>query len=171
MLNLSVAKADYSELSSFGRFDLIATCMAFHWFDAEGAIASYKAASNHGAIWLIYNFAFGGHTSSETFNAWLQETYLRAYPSPPRGAASDVTPSDDPDVQLLASDRGWLPVDFSKDSLVGYLSTQSNIEHRLQQGDSLEQIVNTITEELRDMDLTGSFKYLYSYEILQYKRA
>ncbi|MGP9687010.1 MULTISPECIES: class I SAM-dependent methyltransferase [unclassified Halomonas] len=81
---LCVRRADYTELSKQGRFDLISTCMAFHWLDGAQAIAAYKAASNRGAIWLIYNFAFAGHTSSDEFIDWLHNEYWKRYLSPPR---------------------------------------------------------------------------------------
>ena len=43
---LCARRADYTELSKQGRFDLISTCMAFHWLDGAQAIAAYRAASN-----------------------------------------------------------------------------------------------------------------------------
>lgn len=165
---LNVHKADYTELMPFGRFDLISTCMAFHWFDSDAAIDSYKAASSQDAIWLIYNFGFGGHSSSDEFNQWLRKSYYEKYPSPPRAKTCNVSPDSDPELQLLAKDNGWLPVEFSKESLFGYLSTQSNLEHQLRQGESLEDIREQVMCQLDQLDTSGVFKYAYTYEILKY---
>ncbi len=165
---LNVHRADYIDLAPYGRFDLISTCMAFHWFDAEAAIASYKAASNQDAVWLIYNFAFGGHSASDDFNQWFRQSYLKNYPSPPRGKSSNVSPDSDPELQLLKKDQGWLPVEFSKEDLFGYLSTQSNIEHQLRNGVALGDLCERIVSQLEQLDTSGAFKYVYTYEILRY---
>lgn len=39
------------------RIDLISMCMVFHWLNDAQALAAYKAASNPGARWIIYNLA------------------------------------------------------------------------------------------------------------------
>ncbi len=168
---LKVEQADYLSLANYGQFDLISTCMAFHWFDSAKAFASYKQASTPGAIWLIYNFAFGGHTTSEEFNCWFYQEYLKEYPSPPRNKSSNVNPEADPEIHLLASDQGWLPIDFTKESLVGYLTTQSNIEEALRQGRPLEEIKAFLRKQLDQIDLSGDFKYAFTYEIFECKLA
>ena len=164
---LHVRRADYTEAAALGTFDLISTCMAFHWFDAEAAISSYKAASAPGAVWLIYNFAFGGHSTSDEFNRWFQDFYLENYPSPPRGKSSRVSPGTDPEVELLAEGSGWLPVELSREGLFGYLSTQSNLEDRIRQGEALEDLREVIMGHLDAFDLSGTFRYTYTYEILR----
>ncbi|RUR30632.1 class I SAM-dependent methyltransferase [Vreelandella nanhaiensis] len=165
---LSVRKADYTDLPQQGRFDLISTCMAFHWFNGLRAVASYKAASNPGAFWLIYNFAFAGHTTSEAFNHWLREEYFKRYPSPPRNRFEDMTLADDEELSVIANESGWLPVEFTLESLIGYLSTQSNIGEAARKGRTLDAIASDLCKELSGIDITGAFKYAYSYEILEY---
>ncbi|NOK58249.1 MAG: class I SAM-dependent methyltransferase [Chloroflexi bacterium AL-W] len=165
---LMTHQMDYSNIGNLGKFDLISTCMAFHWFDGETAINAYKNASNPGAVWLIYNFAFAGHASSAAFNAWLKNDYLATYPSPPRNKTSNVAPRDDTHIKLIKSDSGLIPIQFTKETLVGYLTTQSNIEHTVQHSGDYEQIQNDLLESLGKINITGSFKYTYTYEILQY---
>ncbi|MBE0465270.1 MAG: class I SAM-dependent DNA methyltransferase [Halomonadaceae bacterium] len=165
---LTVRKADYTELPEQGSFDLISTCMAFHWFDAAQALAAYKAASNPGAIWVIYNFAFAGHSTSDTFNDWLSNEYFERFPSPPRTRYEDMKLFGDLQLSALASEKGWLPVTFTSESLVGYLTTQSNIEEAVRKGRALDLIAAELRGDLSRIDLTGAFKYAYSYEILQY---
>ncbi|WP_447895754.1 class I SAM-dependent DNA methyltransferase [Vreelandella sp. GE22] len=165
---LTVKKADYTELPQLGRFDLISTCMAFHWFDGPRALEAYKAASNLGAVWIIYNFAFAGHATSARFNEWFQGEYLKRYPSPPRVRYEDMTLADDQQLSLLAGDKGWLPISFTRESLIGYLTTQSNIEEAVRRGRALDSVVAELREDLSRIDITGVFKYAYSYEILQY---
>lgn len=164
---LKVEQSDYLSLANYGQFDLISTCMAFHWFDSAKAFAAYKQASTPGAIWLIYNFAFGGHSTSEEFNGWFHQSYLKEYPSPPRYKSNNVKPEADPEIHLLASGQGWLPIDFTKESLVGYLTTQSNIEEALRQGRPLEEIQASLLRQLDQIDLSGAFKYVFTYEIFE----
>ncbi|WP_447957726.1 class I SAM-dependent methyltransferase [Vreelandella sp. EE7] len=166
---LTVRKADYTELPQHGRFDLISTCMAFHWFDGPRALDAYKAASNLGAVWIIYNFAFAGHSTSARFNEWFQGEYLKRYPSPPRVRYEDMKLADDQQLSLLASENGWLPISFTLESLIGYLTTQSNIEEAVRRGRALDSIVAELREGLSNIDLSGVFQYAYSYEILQYE--
>ena len=165
---INVARADYSELPSFGRFDLISTCMAFHWFDSETAISSYKAASRQDAIWIIYNFAFGGHSTSNEFNDWFWKRYLKEYPSPPRGKMNNAIPEEDPEIELLVKDSGWMPLEFTLEQLFSYLSTQSNIEHQLRKGRRLKDIRKSILEQISVLNISGPFKYEYSYQIFKY---
>ncbi len=76
--------------------------------------------------------------------------------------------ADDPELCTLASEKGWLPITFLLDSLVRYLTTQSNIEDAVRKGKDLNAIVSELREDLSCIDLTGTFQYAYSYEILQY---
>ncbi len=166
--SFSVVQGDYSLLTDLGKFDLISACMAFNWFEAARAIAAYKAASNPGAIWLIYGFAFAGHTTSEEFNQWFRESYLTQYPSPPRGPSIKVKPESDTEIRLVVADKGWLPIEFNRETLVGFLSTQSNIEEAVRQGGIFSEICKGLMEQIADIDLSGPSKYVYNYEILEY---
>lgn len=163
-----VIKSDYRSIADLGTFDLLSTCMAFHWFDPDLALPSYKAASNDGAIWLIYNFALGGHVTSDLFDKWYFESYMEEYPSPPRNKAVAVIPDDDKSLRLIKAERGWIPIKFTVDTLVGYLSTQSNIEHAVKSGQSIEHITNNLLQQLFRLNFDENFKYNYSYEIYEY---
>lgn len=74
---LSVKQIGYEQAHEVGSFDLITTCMAFHWFDFNEALNAYKSASANNAVWLIYNFTFGGSETCEDFNDWFVSTYLK----------------------------------------------------------------------------------------------
>ena len=165
---LPAIKGTYFELKKHGKFDLISNCMAFHWFEPELAITSYKAASNKGAIWLIYNFSFGGHETSGAFNKWFKNLYLKKYPTPQRNKTILKNPIQDQCLRLIKEDCGWIPLEFNTELLVGYLSTQSNIEHALNVGCPLNEIYKFLLNELSQINLEGNFKYVYRYEIYQY---
>ncbi len=141
--------------------------MAFHWFDFDEAIQAYKAASQKGAIWLIYNFSFGGSESSEEFNWWLINYYFKHYPTPHRNSqVADI--QFEKGVTKLASQEGFLPITLSQEHLVKYLTTQSNIEEQVRKGLSYEEIEQDLLEQIVPFNLSSRFKYRYTYDIYRY---
>lgn len=165
---LNVHLGTFNLLESLGKFDLLSTCMAFHWFDPEEAIRVYKTVSNPGAIWLIYNFGFLGHTENRDFNRWLKLEYLERYPSPPRNKFSGVVPRDDKDLACVSEGRGRIPIEFDRDALVGYFLTQSNIEAAVQGGRSYSEIESELSISLGNFELGGDFDYGFTFELYRY---
>lgn len=165
--SLTVYPLPYQQAHTLGAFDLITTCMAFHWFDRAEAIASYKKASRPGACWLIYNFSFGGSATDEVFNHWFTTDYLQQYPTPPRQAPlSGVI--NDPEVELLSKEQGQLPLTLSQVELIGYLTTQSNIEAQVQNGQDYETIEALLNRQLSELALNNHYLYNFQYEIYRY---
>ena len=167
--NLEVQNLSYNELKQVNEFDLISTCMAFHWFDPEEALQVFKTISTEGAIWVIYNFYFGGHETSKQFNRWLVKDYLTSYPSPPRNKSNYVVPKDDPELTLLKQQKGVIQLDFSDEELVGYLTTQSNIEHAVAQGKSYAEVSSELERQVSQLNTEGYFRYNFTYEIFRFE--
>ena len=165
---LNVRLGSFKLLESLGKFDLISTCMAFHWFEPADAIRVYKTVSKPGAIWLIYNFSFLGHSENRDFNSWLKSEYLVRYPTPPRNNFSAVIPRDGKDLELLSEGRGKIPIEFDLDSLVGYFLTQSNIEEAVQGGRGYLDIARELSTELEQFTFDGDFDYEFTFEIFRY---
>lgn len=161
---LDVHCLPYQQASTLGRFHLITTAMAFHWFDRNEAIRAYKNASEPGALWLNYNFAFGGSAHSDEFNRWFSTTYLQTYPSPKRNAVMSSI-RDDRQLESVATWEGSLPIRMTQDALVGYLTTQSNIEAAVAKGTSYEDIERTLHRALSAMNIGEAYLYNYQYEI------
>jgi len=145
---LSIENISYETLHELGKFDLISTCMAFHWFNEHRAIKSYKLASNNGAIWLVYNFVFKGNIDSENFNNWFYEQYLKEYPSPKRGVHFATVDVRDLSIERISSNEGYIPISLTKRGLIKYLTTQSNVEHAVIQGTPYKQIEKNIISQL-----------------------
>ena len=164
---LTVAQLPYQQAHTLGQFDLITTCMAFHWFDGTEAILAYKKASKPGAIWLIYNFSFAGSVEADDFNHWFTQDYLSRYPSPARNN-SVARLSDDPSISLVAAVTGILPIQLSRTELVGYLTTQSNVEAQILNGMSYQQVEEDLHRAIDKFRLSDNFNYRFSYEIYRY---
>jgi SAM-dependent methyltransferase len=165
---LKVIKLSYTDLPGQGKYDLLSTCMAFHWFDPVKAIEIYKHISVNKAVWIIYNFAFGGHESSLEFNQWFHGTYLKQYPSPPRGRMANVVPKDDSEICTLKEAKGYIPIAFSSESLINYLTTQSNVENAVKNGMDYQEITDDLLNQIKDISISGQFQYVYTYGLYQY---
>jgi ubiquinone/menaquinone biosynthesis C-methylase UbiE len=165
---LSVKRLGYERAHELGSFDLITTCMAFHWFNFEDALAAYKKASSKNSVWLIYNFTFGGSENSEEFNDWFVSRYLKEFPSPKRN--KEVADFENADgVRHLASGKGTLPIKLAnKVEVTKYLTTQSNIEDAVKSGMSYEDVEKKINSMLEGFDLGTNFLYNYSYDLYQF---
>lgn len=165
---LPVLCCDVLSIDESRKFDLITTCMAFHWFDQDKTTQKYKTISQLGAIWLIYHFAFVGHSTSTEFNTWFTETYLNRYPSPPRQAMDGVKLSEDKGVTLLSKGSGTFDIDLDRLHLIGYLTTQTNVEQAVKAGRSYSHIEAELLNELKDIPIDGAFRYRYAYELFKY---
>jgi SAM-dependent methyltransferase len=167
---LHTHRTSFDAFQSAQTFDLISTCMAFHWFDPAIAIRSYKALSSPDSTWIIYNFAFAGHPSHVGFNDWFHQSYLKRFPSPPRARMASVVPRDDPELTCIGEDRGQLLIDFGAEELVGYLSTQSNIENAVRNGSDYDSLCTELQADIRALAVAGPYRYAFSYEIHRCRR-
>ena len=165
---LNVENFQYDQVKTNLKFDLLTTCMAFHWFDTNKAISEFKRISSDTSIWLIYNFTFNGHQSNNEFNNWFFRKYLSKYPSPQHGKYSSVIPLNTININKLGYGNGSIDLDFELNQLVGYLTTQSNIEHAVQNGKSYDQIESELYSDLRSIKTSPNYIYGYTYELYQY---
>lgn len=166
---LTVRQQDFLELQESATFDLLWACMAWHWFDPAIALQTAKRISQPGAVWLIYNFYFSCHQNCEPFNDWFLHEYLVRYPSPPRHRFSGESLTTDPSLKLLTDSQGILPLSFSAEELVNYLTTQSNIEAAVQSGRRYEEITAELLERIPPLPPDGSFRYQYDYAIYRFQ--
>jgi SAM-dependent methyltransferase len=149
--------------------DLLSVCMAYHWFAQESAVAAMKRASADGAVWLIYNFALTGNDGDAGLDEWLTQRYLQLFPAPPR-AAVKFAPESDPELAMLKQGTGWIPVSFSRDQLVGYLTTQTNVEAALSHGLTYDDVDRLLLAEVPAFESRDDFRYTFSYSIVLFTR-
>lgn len=143
--------------------------MAYHWFTKGSAVAAMKRTSAEEATWLIYNFALTGHHRDPGLDDWLKYEYLRLFPSPPRGS-STFAPEKDPELVVLKQGKGSIPVSFSRDQFVGYLTTQTNVEAVLSGGSTYEEVERLLLAEVPDFEASHDFRYDFSYSIAAFSR-
>ena len=163
---LQVSVAPYDALPS-RKHDLLTACMAFHWFDRSRALDSFARASEDLATWLIYNFAFAGHSTDNEFNQWLLSWYYVEFPSPARTEPDFRVRNGDKGLVELAHESGAIPIRLDRADLIGYLTTQSNVEAKIQSGSTYESIERQI-EASMPKTATSEFRYAYSYTIASF---
>ena len=145
-----------------GAYDLLTFCMSFHWLNRDDAVRWMAAASAPGAVWLVYNFGFAGHRTDVAFNRWHRGAYHERFPSPGRGAECLVPSPDERGIELLAHESGDFDVRFSRDALIGYLTTQSNVEAALAPDfgyADAERLIDATMPAVADPD-----RYVYGFE-------
>jgi SAM-dependent methyltransferase len=113
-----------------GEFDLVTLSQVFHWLDRDLFLAEARRVLRRQGWLVVYDdyFSAGRMTESPELRRWYAEKYLRRYPPPPRAElkfeADEVAKHG---FRLLAEDWRGHTVVLSKESLVEYLLTQSNV--------------------------------------------
>lgn len=108
--------------------DLLTVASAFPWFERSAFLAQAHRALCPGGWLLLYDLAFTGTVSgAPRVSAWIRQSYLRAYPFPPRNrepmdaaafaAAGFAFEKEEP---ISASIR------FTREALAAFLASQAN---------------------------------------------
>lgn len=131
-------------------FDLITSCMAFHWFDQGRFLQEAKRLLKPEAPIVIYGHGFHGAMAGNLeFALWHDEVYLKHYPIPPR-----LTP----DQSRMALENGWLQateafehhIPMTPEQFADYLMTQSNVIAKVEEGqESAAEVYRWLLDELK----------------------
>jgi len=133
-------------------FDLLTVSSGVHWFEID----KFLKESNRLLIkegWLIiYDNYFLSEMKEEIgFRDWFPEIYLKKYPSPSRNNKYDWTKSNlrEKGFELINEERFKNEIIFTKEELILYFTTQSNISSVINKGnESYKEIENWLAEEL-----------------------
>ena len=156
--------AAYSTLPA-RTYDLVNVCMAFHWFDRPEAVSCLHAASLPGAVWIVSNFALIGHASDAKFNDWYSNWYRTRFPAPARSSPGFRVAEDESFLVSLAESSGTLKVPFERQQLIGYLTTQSNVEAALRPGFGYLEVERDLDDYLPHVAEPDDYLYAYQYTI------
>jgi hypothetical protein len=91
-----------------------------------------------GAWLVIYeNFFSGQMEGNDAFKTWVDQVYLRRFPPPPRNKHYDWTPDhlSTKGFAIQIPENFTNQITFSKEQLISYLTTQSNIIAVVEKGD------------------------------------
>jgi len=111
------------------RFDLLSMSQVFHWVEAREFFAEARRVLRARGWLVVYdNYMTGRMQDNDEFEAWFRESYLKRYPSPPRGRLSfSEEETRREGFELLAHERHPSTSELTVAGLVAFLSTQSNV--------------------------------------------
>lgn len=134
-----------------GSVGLLTVSSALHWFDGTAFLAEARRVLEPGGWLVVYSHDFTGEMACvPAFTSWSRGTYTARFPTPPRNTRT--VGDNDLAASLLrrkALDEfdNWWP--FTARSLAAYLSTQSNVIDRVENGsESLESALEWIVESV-----------------------
>lgn len=108
-----------------GTVELVTVGSGVHWFDQRQFAAEAARVLRPGGMLLLYEHA-GGTLPDPAFRDWMRGTYLRRFPSPPRGMLAAEFPA----TGVLVPERAdeWSDeVEMTSAAFAAYLTSQSNV--------------------------------------------
>ncbi|MCB0652858.1 MAG: class I SAM-dependent methyltransferase [Saprospiraceae bacterium] len=149
-INYSVSTAENQPFPD-SEFDIITVCSAIHWFNIDDFLLEASRLLKNDAYLVIYdNFFISEMKENEDFKHWFPNVYLKRFPSPVRNNNYDW---DNGNLKrshfILEKEVSFNnEVSFSKEKLMLYFTTQSNITAAIKQGSSYEEVEDWLNTEL-----------------------
>ncbi|MDX6695057.1 MAG: hypothetical protein QOF02_2660 [Blastocatellia bacterium] len=133
-------------------FDLLTLSQVCHWLDRERFFAEARRVLRPSSWLMIYDAYFSALSSENPdFQTWHRETYLQKYPSPARSWFS--LPADDAEAlgfELRKAERLPHAISFTREQLVEYLLSQSNIIAAVEDGaEEIDEVRRWLAQELK----------------------
>ncbi len=133
-------------------FDIITVSSGVHWFDIDRFLREANRVLRS-KCWLVL---YENHFISEmpgvaTFGNWFPNIYLQKYPSPKRNNSYEWTNENlqDKGFKFIKEETFKNPVEFTKEQLILYFTTQSNITATVENSlSSYKEIENWLHKEL-----------------------
>jgi ubiquinone/menaquinone biosynthesis C-methylase UbiE len=133
-------------------FDLVTVCSGVHWFDIDTFLAEAgRIVKSQGWLILYDNFFLSEMKDAIEFRSWFPEIYLAKFPSPARNSSYDWSNENVNRKNFILQKEEVFnnEVSFSKEDLILYFTTQSNISSAVESGAySYAEIENWLNIEL-----------------------
>ncbi|MDP4221621.1 MAG: methyltransferase domain-containing protein [Bacteroidota bacterium] len=109
--------------------DMITVSQGIHWFDQGKFFGEVvRVLKPRGRVAIYDNFFKGQLIGNEHFAEWMMRSYYHTFPVPPRRKFVWENVADEyPLLEKIGEDRLTIEAEFNRDSLVAYLTTQSNV--------------------------------------------
>lgn len=135
-IHYSIAPAEKQPFEN-EKFDLITVCSGVHWFDIElFSKEAHRLLKNDAWLVLYDNFFISEMEDVPAFNQWFPEVYLKEFPSPPRNDQYEWTKDNlaTKKFNIVQEEQFKNPISYTKEALVLYFTTQSNITAAVERG-------------------------------------
>jgi hypothetical protein len=127
---------------------------AFHWLDREKFLREASRVLCSRGWLIVYDNYFSGQMEDQpAFQTWYRESHLSKYPPPPRTWASFTEEdSGNEGFHLAGHEQYKNRISFSMESLIDYLTTQSNIIAAVECGsEEINEVRRWLTENLKPL--------------------
>ena len=134
-------------------FDLLTVSLAFHWLDRKRFLSEALRVLDRTGLLVVYDNFFAGRREDDEdqgLGQWMRDIYWRRYPYPPR-SAMDFAPGEsvDPGFQCESRNEYENSVEFSRERLVDYLVTQTNVIAAVEEGEEdIDEVRGWLLREL-----------------------
>jgi|SRR6185437_9882855 len=133
-------------------FDIITVSSGVHWFDIDQFLQEANRVLKSKSWLMLYENHFISEMQGvESFGNWFPDIYLKKFPSPKRNNNYQWE-NDNLERKgfiFLKEEKFKNPIEFSKEELILYFTTQSNITEAVENKVSnYEEIENWLAKEL-----------------------
>ncbi|MDQ2864408.1 MAG: class I SAM-dependent methyltransferase [Bacteroidota bacterium] len=133
-------------------FDIVTVSSGVHWFDIDQFLREAKRVLKSKSWLVLYENHFISEIPGvEIFSNWFPNIYLKKFPSPKRNNNYEWTGENlkDKGFTFIKEERFKNAIEFSKEQLILYFTTQSNITAAVENKVSAyEEIENWLDKEL-----------------------
>lgn len=134
-------------------FDIITVSSGVHWFDIDKFLREASRILRTKSWLALYeNYFISEMLEVDEFDNWFPDVYLKKYPSPKRNGNYDWTDENlkDKGFKFIKEETFKNPIEFTKEQLILYFTTQSNITATVENDvSSYEEVENWLDNELR----------------------
>lgn len=134
-------------------FELITVSSGVHWFNIEAFLRETHRLLKHDGWLVIYENHFIAEMDGQpAFPNWFKEVYLKTFPSPPRNNSFDWSDTNLGQYHFrMANEEIFTnPVQLTREQLILYFTTQSNIIAAVESGKTnYEAVEDWLSESLR----------------------
>lgn len=134
-----------------GCADIVTASLTIHWFDLPVFLREVARVLRPGGWLVSYSNGFSGWMAeNKGFHAWSRDVYRVRYPAPPH---RDYDPAAETfasaGFEICQPEQYQNEVTLSREQLVAYLMTQSNVVAAVEQGNErAEDVSSWLTEQV-----------------------
>lgn len=172
-INYSIALAENQPFSN-NEFNLITVCSGIHWFNIDKFLAeANRLLINNGWLVLYDNFFISEMQGVESFSKWYPEVYLKKFPAPKRNNSYNWSKDNltSKNFTLDKEEEFKNPISYTKDELVLYFTTQSNITAVTESGEmTYNDVEDWLNNELTQFYSLHNTRTIYFGNWVKYLR-
>lgn len=127
-----VAKAEEPMLPETP-YDIVTAAGVINWVDQEKFIKNMSLVMAKNAVLVIYDFWISDKMlDNDAYTEWFHNLYLKHFPKPPRKEKIWCQSDMQEDFTIRKQVTYQIPYEFSLDSFIRFMMTQSNVNEQIQ---------------------------------------